>query len=74
MTRTPPSRVGARSHAKLKKWSDKVARKNDAIDLQSGFFRKHSAHDVAVSVKRTLATAKGEVRSLLQKKRKPTRP
>jgi Protein of unknown function (DUF3175) len=68
MKGTHHSRVGARSHAKLKKWSDKVARKNDAIDLESGFFKKHSAHDVAVSVKRTLATAKGEVRSLFRKK------
>ena len=69
MSSPHPSRVGARSHAKLKKWSDKVARKNDAIDLENGFFKKHSAHDVALSVKRTLATAKGEVRSLFQKKR-----
>lgn len=69
MSSTRHSRVGARKHAKLKKWSDKVARKNDAIDLENGFFKKHSARDLAVSVKRTLATAKGEVRSILQKKR-----
>jgi Protein of unknown function (DUF3175) len=69
MSSTHHSRVGARSHAKLKKWSDKVARKNDAIVLEDGFFKKHSAHDVAVSVKRTIATAKVEVRSLLSKKR-----
>jgi hypothetical protein len=68
MKSTHPSRVGARSHAKLKKWSDKVARKDDAIDLERGFFKTHSAHDVAVSVKRTLKTAKGEVRSLFRKK------
>jgi hypothetical protein len=69
MKGTHPSRVGARSHAKLKKWSDKVARKSDAIDLKDGFFKKHSAHDVAVSVKRTLKMAKGDVRGLFKKKR-----
>ena len=60
-SRAPHSRVGARSHAKLKKWSDKVARRNDAITLEDGFFRKHSARDVALTVKR-------EVRSLFRKK------
>ncbi len=45
-----------------------MARKNDAIDLESGFFKKHSAHDVAQSVKRTLKTAKGDVRKLFRKK------
>jgi len=69
MSSTHHSRVGARSHAKLKKWSDKVARKRNAIDLESGFFKKHSAHDVAASVKRTLKTAKGDVRGLFRKKR-----
>jgi hypothetical protein len=68
MKGTHPSRVGARSKAKLKKWSDEVERKSKALDLEKGFFKKHSAHDVAQSVKRTLRTAKGEVRSLLGKK------
>jgi hypothetical protein len=68
MRGTHPSRVGARSHAKLKKWSDKVERKNDALNLEDGFFKKHSARDVAQSVKRTLKTAKGEMRSLFRKK------
>jgi hypothetical protein len=68
MSGTHHSRVGARSHAKLKKWSEKVARKSDAIDLESGFFKKHNAHDVALSVKRTLKTVKADVRGLFGKK------
>jgi hypothetical protein len=68
MSATHHSRVGARSHAKLKKWSDKVERKNNALNLEDGFFKKHSARDVARSVKHTLKTAKGEVRSLFRKK------
>jgi hypothetical protein len=47
------SRVGARSQAKLKKWSDKVTRESDALDLENGVFKKRSAHDIALSLKRS---------------------
>ena len=46
-------RVGARHQAKLKKWSAKVTRESDALDLEKGIFRKRSAHDIAVSLKRS---------------------
>jgi hypothetical protein len=46
-----PSRVGARSQAKLKKWSDKVTRESDALDLENGVFKKRSAHRIALSLK-----------------------
>jgi Protein of unknown function (DUF3175) len=49
----PRSRVGARSRAKLKKWSGKVTRDSDALDLEGGVFKKRSAHDIAVSLKRS---------------------
>ena len=46
-------RVGARHRSKLKKWSGKVTRESDALDLEKGMFRKRSAHDIAVSLKRS---------------------
>src|SRR5690349_5446739 len=50
-TSHPPGRVGARHRAKLKKWSDKVTRESDALDLEQGIFKKRSAHDIAVALK-----------------------
>jgi len=47
------SRVGARSRIKLKKWSGKVTRESHALSLESGVFKKRSAHDIAVSLKRS---------------------
>jgi hypothetical protein len=53
MRRTHHSRVGAQSRAKLKKWSNKVTRDSDALDLENGVFKKRSAHDIALSLKRS---------------------
>jgi hypothetical protein len=44
---------GARSRAKLKKWSGKVTRQSDALDLENGVFKKRSARDIAASLKRS---------------------
>jgi hypothetical protein len=44
---------GARSRAKLKKWSGKVTRDSDALDLKGGVFKKRSARDIAVSLKQS---------------------
>jgi hypothetical protein len=44
---------GARSRAKLKKWSAKVTRKSDALDLEGGVFKKRSAREIAASLKRS---------------------
>ena len=44
---------GARSRAKLKKWSGKVTRRSDALDLENGVFKKRSARDIAASLKRS---------------------
>lgn len=46
-------RVGARHRTRLKKWSGKVTRESDALDLEKGVFEKRSAHDIAVSLKRS---------------------
>ena len=46
-------RVGARHRSKLKKWSGKVTRESDALDLEHGVFKKRSAHDIALSLKRS---------------------
>ena len=46
-------RVGARHRTKLKKWSGKVTRESDALDLETSVFKKRSAHDIAVSLKRS---------------------
>ncbi|SRR5260221_14712226 len=47
------SRVGARSRIKRKKWSGKVTRESQALSLEDGVFKKRSAHDIAVSLKRS---------------------
>jgi hypothetical protein len=47
------SRVGARKRAKLKKWSGKVTRESHALSLENGVFKKRSARDIAVSLKRS---------------------
>jgi len=49
----PHGRVGARSQDKLRKWSGKVTRTSDALDLEGGVFKKRSAHDIALSLKRS---------------------
>jgi hypothetical protein len=49
----PHGRVGARSQLQLKKWSGKVTRTSNALDLEGGVFRKRSAHDIALSLKRS---------------------
>ncbi|MBN9088359.1 MAG: DUF3175 domain-containing protein [Reyranella sp.] len=46
-------RVGARHRTRLKKWSGKVTRESDALDLEKGVFNNRSAHDIAVSLKRS---------------------
>jgi hypothetical protein len=46
-------RVGAQHRAKLRKWSAKVTRESDALDLEKEVFKKRSAHDIAVSLKRS---------------------
>ena len=51
-------RVGARHRAKLRKWSSRVTRESDALDLEKGVFRKRSAHDIAVSLKRSAERSK----------------
>jgi hypothetical protein len=47
------ARMGARHRAKLRKWSGKVTRESDALDLEQGVFKKRSAHDIALSLKRS---------------------
>ena len=47
------SRVGARKQVKLKKWSGKVTRESDSLDLEHNVFKKRSAHDIAKSLKRS---------------------
>lgn len=49
----PHGRVGAGTRARLKKWSGKVTRTSNALDLESGVFKKRTAHDIAVSLKRS---------------------
>jgi hypothetical protein len=51
-------RVGARHRTKLKKWSGRVTRQSDALDLEKGVFKKRSAHDIALSLKRSAEHSK----------------
>jgi hypothetical protein len=39
--------------ASPKRWSQRVTRESDALDLEHGVFKKRSAHDIAVSLKRS---------------------
>lgn len=52
-TRTRRRSPGAKSRTKLKRWSARVTRESDALDLQSGVFKKRSARDIAQSLKRS---------------------
>ena len=49
----PHGRVGARTRTRLKNWSGKVTRNSNALDLEGGIFKKRSARDIAVSLKRS---------------------
>jgi hypothetical protein len=51
-------RVGAHYRTKLKKWSGRVTRESDALDLEKGVFKKRSAHDIALSLKRSAERSK----------------
>jgi len=53
MATAHPGRVGARHRSKLRKWSGKVTRESDALDLDKGVFTKRSAYEIAVSLKRS---------------------
>jgi len=55
---SPHGRVGARHRAKLKKWSGKVTRESDALDLEKGVFKKGSAREIARSLKRSAERSK----------------
>ena len=50
--------MGARHRATLKKWSGKVTRESDALDLEHGVFKKRRARDIAVSLKRSAERSK----------------
>jgi hypothetical protein len=50
--------MGARHRAKLRKWSARVTRESDALDLETGVFRKRRAHDIALSLKRSAERSK----------------
>jgi hypothetical protein len=41
------------SPRRAKRWSAKVTRESHALDLENGVFKKRSAHDIAVSLKRS---------------------
>ncbi len=41
-----------------KKWSARVSRRSDALDLESGVFKKRSARGVALSLKKSAEASK----------------
>ncbi len=41
------------SRAKSGRWSSRVTHESHALDLEGGVFKKRSAHDIAVSLKRS---------------------
>jgi hypothetical protein len=51
--RTSRAHAGVRHRAKLRKWSARVTRDSDALDLERGVFSKRRAHDIAMSLKRS---------------------
>jgi hypothetical protein len=53
-TRRPATPAKARPRRKAaKKWSAGVMRRSDAMDLETGVFKKRSARQVALSLKRS---------------------
>jgi hypothetical protein len=55
------SSAGRKTPAKRKatrKWSARVMQRSDALDLESGIFKKRSARQVALSLKRSAESSK----------------
>ncbi|MBS0224430.1 MAG: DUF3175 domain-containing protein [Proteobacteria bacterium] len=51
--RPRPPRRSAKSRNKDRKWSARVTRTSDALDLESGVFNKPNARAIAASLKRS---------------------
>ncbi len=47
------SAKGRTAAAKSRRWSSRVTHESHALDLENGVFKKRSAHDIAVSLKRS---------------------
>jgi hypothetical protein len=43
---------------KARRWSARVTRESDALDLEDSVFKKRSAHDIALSLKRSADRSK----------------
>jgi hypothetical protein len=53
-----PARKKAASGKRVNRWSARVMRKSDAMDLESGVFKKRSARQVALSLKRSAESSR----------------
>ena len=51
--RRRPSRRPSRRSSGSRKWSARVTRTSDALDLEGGVFNKRSAREIAASLKRS---------------------
>lgn len=49
----PPRKRRAKSAKKTKKWSGRVTRQSNALDLEEGVFKKRNAKEIAASLKRS---------------------
>ena len=53
-----PRRQGARTHARLKRWSARVTHRSDALDLEAGVFKRRRPRAIALSLKRSAERSK----------------
>jgi Protein of unknown function (DUF3175) len=53
-----PARKKASGKKRVNRWSARVLRESDALDLESGIFKKRSARQVALSLKRSAESSR----------------
>src|SRR5262249_6799078 len=56
-TKTKKSRKGV-ARSKTRRWSAKVTKRSDALDLESDVFKKKDPHQIALSLKRSAERSK----------------
>jgi hypothetical protein len=56
--RNPAKRPGSKKSGNGRKWSAKVSKHSDALDLEQGVFKKRSARRIALSLKRSAEASK----------------
>src|SRR4051794_35841262 len=57
-TKRSQKKTGKKVQRKTRRWSNRVTRESDALDLENGVFKKKSPHAIALSLKRSAERSK----------------